>query len=214
MFKKSSIISLFAIVFCAVIVSTASALVPPWFDIDFGLSHTVGLTPGITIEEPVETQDEAAPWLTNIVVDTQKDGSKALQYALTKIIPTQMGFLKIKIVDENRNTITESDIDKENDLGFSDDMNAYEKTKILLDIAYKNNPYYLRTEIQENGFSTSVIAIMKPEVIQYYRDALSAYKGMGTYVAADLFRTYMNPVVDNIYTNASTEIVESPIPLL
>ncbi|MCP4745400.1 MAG: hypothetical protein GY874_04550 [Desulfobacteraceae bacterium] len=213
MIKRSLSIVMLTILLCTSLVSTSIALIPPWYDTYFALAHTIGLTPGVTIEEPVLIEDktgENSYYALNIVVDTEQNCGKALHYALYKIMPSQIGYLEIKVVDQNDNVITESDIDFENDLGFSDTMTDYEKTQILLNIAYQDNPYYLRTQIQGNGFFPSVIVIMKPSVIQYFRDDLSAYQGKSSFVAAELFKELVNISIDGIDVNVSTEEIASP----
>ncbi|MBF0443925.1 MAG: hypothetical protein HQK54_18600 [Oligoflexales bacterium] len=168
----------------------AYALISPWANAYAALSKTIGMTSGVTVEPPVLT----APREYTIYV--KADGEKG--WALAQLLRNDLNpYTRVAVVDADRKYFTPS----------AEQSFDFDRAASAVDKALDGNPYFVRTEVIKS-FMKRVFIVLRPAVIQYYSDDISQYQSMSTFVAADLFREFLNPEFGSVPIQVSSDVVE------
>jgi hypothetical protein len=175
--------------------ATSQALSPPWWLAYQKLCYSVGMTDGVTVEEP--QLDNNGDYVVVVVVDTGQVGEEVLVA------------LDMLLVDE----LFATEIVVEDHLGYrphgtpGQSLSAAE-VAALLATAFEGNSHF--DSVAYRDFLSTAFLITKPRLVQYNADNLNEAQGRETYVVEELFDECLKDEVGGIPVTCSSGYRPTP----
>jgi hypothetical protein len=175
--------------------AASQALSPPWWMAYNKLCYSVGMTAGVTVEEP--SLNSQGNYVVVVVVDTLEVGEEVLE-ALDALLVDELFSTEIVVVDH---------------LGYQahgspGQMLTAADVASLLEVAFEGNIYFDSVDYRE--FLTTAFLITKPRLVQYCADNLNEANGRETYVVEELFDDCLKDEVGGIPVTCSSAFKPTP----
>lgn len=189
-FRVSTLVTI--LVFSAV---ASQALSPPWWLAYQKLCYSVGMTDGVTVEEP--QLNNHGDYIVVVVVDTEQVGEEVL-VALDTLLVDELFATEIVVEDH---------------LGYrphgtpGQPLSAAE-VAALLATAFEGNSHFDSVAYRE--FLPTAFLVTKPRLVQYSADNLNEVHGRETYVIEQLFDDCLKDEVGGIPVSCSSGYKPTP----
>ncbi len=171
----------------------AMALIgPDWYAYKM-LNYSVGESPGVTVQEPVDNPSGSGS-VIRITVENQWR-----RLALATILREEVIATAVEVVDPGGAVEPPFEI-------FGSELTQQTIIKLLYLVAFRDNPYFHSVEVGM-GFFPSVYFITTAAVVQFFIDDLSDFYGMGTFVAEECFWECLRTPIGSIEISTSTELI-------
>jgi len=165
---------------------------PDWYAYKM-LNYSVGESPGVTVQEPIENPSGSGS-LIRIAVENQWR-----RVALATILREEVIATAVEVVDPGGTVESPLEI-------HGSELTQANIIKLLYLVAFYDNPYFHSVEAGM-GFFPSVYFITTASVVQFFIDDLSDFYGMGTFIAEECFWECLRSQIGTIQVSTSTELI-------